>query len=65
MNYISTEWSPPSRTMAVGSHMDLVERLTYLYVVLLRLENNGVELPIGDYGTLYGTLEDATEFLAQ
>ena len=51
------------RTMAVGSHIDLRERLAYLEGVLGGLENAGVVLPTGDYETLYETLKDTKEFL--
>ena len=55
--------TPLGRTMAVGSHIDLGERLAYLEGVLSGLENTGVVLPTGDYETLYRTLKDIKEFL--
>jgi hypothetical protein len=51
------------KTTAVGSHIDLRERLAYLEGVLSGLENTGVVLPTGDYETLYKTLKDTKEFL--
>lgn len=53
------------RTMAVGSHTDLGERLAYLEGVISELENAGVVLPTGDYETLYETLKDTKKFLSE
>ena len=53
------------KTMAVGSHIDLGERLAYLEGVLSGLENAGVVLPTGDYETLYRTLKDTKEFISE
>ena len=41
-----------------------VQGLEWVHSLLQELENEGVELPMGDYGVAYKAVEDAREFLS-
>lgn len=60
----SRDFIAPRERVEVESTADLAERINWLHCLMQELEDNGVELPMGDYNDVYGILEDAREMLA-